>query len=136
MFASMRTAVKNGKRAPHKAILLLSVIELIEDGLIQSNQIELSDMLIKKFKQCWDIYIGNSTVFQSDIGKPFWHLQSEPFWKLISHSGTQVTKDSISGSKYPINNLRKNVAYAEIDKELFELLQEEVTRATFKEIIK
>ena len=132
----MRVAVKHGMKAPHKAILILSVIELIEDGLIQSNQILLSNILIEKFKQCWDRYIGNSTVFQADIGKPFWHLQSEPFWKLISHNGTEVTKDNISGSKYSISNLRKNVAYAEIDEELFELLQKEVTRTSFKEIIK
>ncbi len=128
MFASMRVAVKHGMKAPHKAILLHSVIELIEGGFIQSNQIELSDMLIEKFKQCWDKYIGRSTVFQADIGKPFWHLQGEPFWKLISHSGTEVTKDNITGSKYSISNLRKNVAYAEIDEELFELLQSQGTR--------
>lgn len=135
MFASMRVAVKQGMKAPHKTILLLSVIELIEDGFIQSNHIKLSDKLIEKFKQNWNKYVGNSTVFQADIGKPFWHLQSEPFWKLISHNGIEVTKDNISGSKYSISNLRKNVAYAEIDKELFELLKNRATIERMKTLI-
>lgn len=135
MFASMKVAVKHGKKATHKAILLLSVIKLIEDGLIQSNQIVLSDILIAKFKQCWDRCIGDSSIFQAKIATSYWHLQNEAFWKLISFDGAEVTKNNIIGSMYSVNNLRNQVKYTEIDSELFELLQSEVARGKIKGLL-
>lgn len=40
-FSSLHTAMKLGKPAPHKALLLLSVIDLVERGIIIDNHIEL-----------------------------------------------------------------------------------------------
>ena len=41
--------MKLGKPAPHKALLLLSVIDLVESGVIVDNHIDLSDILINTF---------------------------------------------------------------------------------------
>lgn len=127
--SSLRTATVACFKAPHKAILMLSIIELIEYGVIDNNHIVLSESLKRAFTRNWMRYVGDSVLFKPVVGTPFWHLQNEPFWKLISHSGVEVTKKSVSGAKYSIGSLRKNIAYAEIDKELFELLLSEDTRA-------
>ena len=122
-------------KAPHKPILLLSVIDLIEKGVITSNHIELSEELEREFAQNWARYVGDSLLFQAKIATPYWHLQNEPFWKLVGVNCSEITKDNIIGSKYSVNNLRKQVSYAEIDEELFELLNSEDTRAKFREIL-
>lgn len=49
-FSSLHAAMKLSKPAPHKALLLLSVIDLVERGIITENHIELSDVLVKTFK--------------------------------------------------------------------------------------
>ena len=38
-FSSLHTNTQRGVKAPHKAIMLLSVIDLVEYGVITSNQI-------------------------------------------------------------------------------------------------
>lgn len=71
-FKSLSTAIQNGKPAPHKAILLLSVIDLIAQGELQSNRITLSDALCKRFRQNWRTYINDGRESKSTLIKtPF-----------------------------------------------------------------
>ena len=42
-FSSLHTAKVKGYKAPHKAILLLSVIDLVEEGSVASPHIRLTD---------------------------------------------------------------------------------------------
>ncbi len=133
--SSLKTAKITGVKAPHKPILLLSVIDLVERGVITSNHIEFSEALERQFAQNWTRYVGDSLLFQSKIATPFWHLQNEPFWRLISCNGVEMTKENIVGSMYSVNNLRKQVKYAEIDSELFELLQDYDDREKIKGLL-
>ena len=82
-FSNLRTAKKLGLPAPHKAVLLLSVMELVEAGVITGNRIELSERLEKTFQKLWKRYVGTSVVFQAKVATPFWHLQN-------SHFGTYI----------------------------------------------
>ena len=41
---------KGSHERPHKPVLLLTVLELIEQGLINQNKILFTDELISKFK--------------------------------------------------------------------------------------
>ncbi|MFR9545682.1 MAG: hypothetical protein SNJ29_08915 [Rikenellaceae bacterium] len=104
-------------------------------GVITSNHIELSDALINTFKYNWARYVGDSILFRPVVGTPFWHLQNEPFWKLISHSGTVITKENMPNAKYSVGSIRANIAYAEIDTELFALMQDEDARAQLRVLL-
>ena len=44
-FATLHTNTQKGVKAPHKAIMLLSVIDLVKYGVITSNQIEFSERM-------------------------------------------------------------------------------------------
>lgn len=48
-FFPLNTAKVKGHRAPHKAVLLLAVIDLVEERKITSPCIDLSDELIESF---------------------------------------------------------------------------------------
>ena len=85
-FSSLHTMKKAGKQAPHKALLLLSVIDLVERGIITDNHIYLSEELIKQFKLNTKSFLGNSVLFNPSVNYAYYHLQSEPFWQLISKS--------------------------------------------------
>ena len=73
-FANLHAARVKGHKAPHKAILLLSIIDLIESKIIRYPQIELSDELVSKFNVVWNRYLGESSIFSRDITKPYLHI--------------------------------------------------------------
>ena len=130
-FSNLRTAEKLGLPAPHKALLLLSVIELVETGVITGNRIELSEQLERTFLKLWKRYVGTSVVFQAKVATPFWHLQNEPFWNLYLNDGKDL---STVTSPYSVARLRENT-YAIIDQELLELMQEEDSRPILRVLL-
>ena len=81
-FKNLNRSKKAGQVAPHKVVLLLAVIELIEKGIIKNEVIELSNELIDTFTRIWNDGV-KSDIFKCNIALPYYHMNSEPFWKLI-----------------------------------------------------
>ena len=81
----------------------------------------------------WSRYVGKSNVFQPRSGTPFWHLNNEPFWKLIPYEGgdEDIVK-WLQGNPYSKGTTCKLIRYAEIDRELFEILQDKTNRAQIR----
>jgi putative restriction endonuclease len=124
-FTKLRVDRAHGAVAPHKPILLLSVIELIEQDLLRANQIPLSAELIAAFLKLWQ-QLG-STIHSADIGMPFFHLTSDGFWHFKANPGFESLLDS--GAKVrAVGVLQQTVEYAYLDSELFELLQQPISR--------
>lgn len=134
-FSNLNTNKQQGKIAPHKAILLLSIIDLVEQGQIQSNKIELTEKLENQFKLNWEKYVENKDVFQPIVGTPYVHLRSEPFWRLIPTKGNGDTGLSLNINSYSTLYLKSQIQYAEIDEELFNLLQDNINREKFRNIL-
>lgn len=137
-FENMNRAVMWGISAPHKPLLLLAILNLVQNHHVTSHHILLSKELVTEFKRLWLFYIGNqegndvimvaegllmdvpkSYPFKCSIENPFYHMQHEPFWKLIRNSDAPM-----DGRKFytSIKSLRLYYAYAEMDEELFELM--------------
>jgi len=127
-FASLHAAKIAGKQAPHKAILLLSILYLVEIGVITTPKIVLTEKIEETFGRVWKHYIGTSLIFTPKVATPFWHMQNEPFYRLYLNNGQNV-----SGMKanYSVKWLRENT-HAIIDKELFALMQDENARAELR----
>lgn len=139
-FSNLHTAHSNKLPAPHKPLLLLSIIDLIERRLITSNRIELTDELVRAFKSNATRFIGHSVIFSPNIGQPFYHLQYEPFWRLIPSRLENDLSMAAEGTEnygkkravYSLKGLRECYKYALIDGELFELLQNADVRANLR----
>ena len=127
-FSSLNTARIAGKNAPHKAVLLLAIIELVEAGVINSPRIELTERLEETFGKIWKRYIGSSLVFQPKVATPFWHMQTEPFYRLYMNNGQLISGGT---GRYSIKWLRGNT-YAMIDEQLLRLMQGENSRAELR----
>ncbi len=132
-FQSLHTNKMRGQVAPHKPILLLSVMDLIESGVIVSNKIQLTDSLERQFLSNWKKYVGESEVFRPKFGTPYWYMNSEPFWRLIPFSGGEEKIRLLQqGNPCTPNTIRSQIAYAEIDAELFELIKDPKTCARLR----
>lgn len=129
---TFRRDYKNGG-APHKPVLLLSIISNIETGKIKDNRIFLSPELVATFKKIWSDLVTD-TKRHCIITMPFYHFTSSPFWRLIPNLGYELTIKSKIAMK-SFSNLHAAVEYAEIDMELFNLFQKDEEREYLKEII-
>ena len=116
--------------APHKPVLLLSVIALIEDGQVTANRFELCPELAEAFIRYW----SKVTNRKPDISLPFFHLQSDEFWHL--HPNTDYEKAlQVANQIKGISRLRKVVAHASLDDEFFLLLTDVVDRETIRQTL-
>lgn len=136
LFSNLHTNKQHGKSAPHKAIMLLSVIDLISSQHITTNEIIYNEELEKCFLKNWKRYVKEASIFKPKAGTPFWHLNSEPFWQLIPYEGGYMTIVKLQkGNPYSAGTIRKYIKYAVIDKELFLLLRDSSNRETLKQAL-
>ena len=130
-FAHLHTAKFKGKPAPHKAVLLLAVMNLVGRGSIKTSEIELTDELVEEFKRIWAEKLPSSCPFTCDISKPFFHMQHEPFWRLVEHDenywmvaeelGLYAEEKKTMAKGYSIAAMREKFRCAKIDGDLFEI---------------
>jgi len=83
-FAKLRTDKVAGRwseatnnQAPHKPLLLLSVIDLFAQGKLQNNLIEPNIELGELFNDYWTIVMPEDS--HMNIALPFYHLRSAGF---------------------------------------------------------
>lgn len=130
----LSVAKYRGAKAPHKAVLLLAVIDLIEAKSITTPFIYINDELIAKFDDVWNYYVGDASNFKPDLCKPFYHLQDEPFWRLIGRNkqDDDIPQDAV---RYSIEYLRGTYECAMLDRSLFDYLQDEANRGEVRSIL-
>lgn len=105
--------------APHKPLLLLSVIEMISNKEIQENKIYLSSELIQIFLKYWS-YLGSES-HNPDISRPYFHMRSGKFWHLMANPGYE----NVISSKVKLKTffeVNRSIKYAYLDEDLFDLL--------------
>lgn len=71
-----------GCYAPHKAVMIMAVMELVELGHFTANVIHLDKDLKDKFKEVWQREVPAGSPFKCEYRNPFTYMDSEPFWDL------------------------------------------------------
>ncbi|UOO81703.1 hypothetical protein LVJ83_12385 [Uruburuella testudinis] len=118
--------------APHKPILLLSIIRLFEHGSIRGCEIEISDELEAMFYQVWQEYVH--TRHHARFALPFYHMQTEPFWFLNINEPHRLLAQQKDQMRY-IKQLKKAVHSASIDDALADYLADERNRDILREFL-
>lgn len=132
VFKHLRRGVTKFGPAPHKLILLLSVIREMEAGHVVQNRIAVTDALIESFMTIWRKNVHSGHI--AAIALPFFHLQREGFWRLHAYPQYQnwlKAQSSISS----IGRLRETVQYASLSADLFELFVNPVSREILKQTL-
>lgn len=123
-------SIKRSKRAehlrPHKLVMLLSVIEMMERGLITENKIYLSEKLIEIFEKIFHLVKRKDDLCQP--GPPFFHLRTSGFWyhKIRPEKQEDYHKLSTTGGGLGIIN--EYIEYAYFRQDIYELLQNQKAR--------
>lgn len=114
-----------------KPVFLLALFEAIEEGIVLGNMFKLPFSELKK------IYIRLFKEFDPEkkatpIIKPFYHLNSEPYYMIKWKSGTIIPKQAHTPS---LMFLKSQVEFATLDDELWDLLQDPAIRNDYREAI-
>ena len=138
LFTSLHRKTIQGVKAPHKPILLLAVIHLIEKEIITENSIRLDNTLKSTFKQIWEkLEPQTHGLYSPDIVAPMWRMHKELFWHLNAQtefrsSIRNLKKEIIEIEEYDYN---RYVDYVELDADLFFLLSLDFARDRLKEVL-
>lgn len=94
--SDMNVSFRNGKKAPHKAVLLLSIAQLARDGRLPSNEICLDQTLKDTFADIWQQYVGASNAFTCNPAQPFKYMDSEPFWSSVDDNKGKIAEELLT----------------------------------------
>lgn len=116
------------RRAPHKPLLLLAVMDLIARGTVTSRVIDIRGDLYELnelFTAYWHVAMPNHQT--SSIAFPFGRLHNEPFWKLLMIDGAEPTGATIN-SISNVAQLRRVAIGAKLDDGVLEFLMDAESR--------
>jgi putative restriction endonuclease len=119
-------------RAPHKPILLLSIIDFIDQGQLTTNFVSISVELTELFSSYWNLVMPDNRIGR--LFMPFFYMKSDGFWHLIPHHGQEDALESIQQIAGP-GQLRDTVLGGRFDAELYELFCIKEVRDILRAII-
>lgn len=127
---SLKRASTKFGLAPHKAVLLLTFLEMIDKGMISENRVFLNSDLVGIFQENWQLLVN--TPHQSDFTQPFFYLQndrilSNPFWFLKPKPGYSINSHIKS-----VNTLSEVLDYGYFLPELYFYLSNKDSREILK----
>ena len=109
--------------APHQPVLLLSIIELIEQGRVCENKIIPSPELVETFVKYWSVITDR----KPNLALPFFHLKNRSFWHHHPNPGYENALKVVTQIK-TVSRLREIMAYGYFDNDLFMLLTQPESR--------
>jgi putative restriction endonuclease len=124
---NLRVASNGGVQAPHKAVLLLAVLQGIEMGEMRDNRIYITPELVARFKDLWHLLVHDIR-FTANFSLPFYHLKTSGFWQLHTYAGREILV-SASHSIKSFAALKDSVAYASLSDDVFAALLDATNRA-------
>ena len=136
-FLHLTRSSRKGEKAPHKPILLLAMIDRVESlinmgiagaRMINQNLIDLNPKLEQFFYKHWNTYV-TSEAFSPSFSTPFYHMENEPFWKLV------LKKNAVPQGGQNESNLYKYYNGAQIDEDLMLLLLEDDSREELRQTL-
>lgn len=124
-FQKLRVDFSKGL-APHKPVLILTIIDFIEAKIFTENKILLSPELVKQFSNNWALLV-NSDKHKPIISMPFYHLKTSGFWHIIPNTNFEAVIH-FKGIAKSINNLSQAIDFVKLDDTLFTLLEQKEAR--------
>ena len=118
--------------APHKPLLLLSILQAYQNNLITNQKIYITPELVALFKTNWTLLV--ITNHDCRISYPFYYLKSDKFWKLVAKSGFENINQMGSIMK-SFSNLNAAIEHAAIDEDLFLLMKDKKNNSILQQFI-
>lgn len=137
LLRNLSTNNKYSRKSPHKAILLITVIEMYEKGLLSENIIRYDEQLKRQFENVWRKVLHEENLFQSSAYLPYWYMQNERFWHIVPKKSREDILSLFRDNhvKPSEKKLYECVDYAELDDDLYFLMTIPSGRSSLKRVL-
>lgn len=129
----IKRSSKGGYLRPHKLVMLLSVIELADRGLLMENKIYLEEPLITIFENYFSLVRKKDDWCQP--GPPFFHLRTSGFWFHRVKAGREKAYALMTTSGGGLRPIQDNIDYAYLRDDLFRAIQNPDSRRELRMFI-
>ncbi len=116
-------------RAPHKPVLLLTLLDAVDQGIISENFVPISPELAALFRQHWQALVPPGT-WHEKMNLPFRHLLHDGFWELVKDGQPQTA--AMVGEPSSLLQLALRVDGGKFSADLWMLLQNPAARAALR----
>lgn len=133
-FKNLRSNNKWGRRSPHKAVLMLAVIDMYEQSILTENEVYYDNKLKSLYLELWNKVLPEEPLLHPDAYLPFWYLQNNSFWHIIPKRGQEdilslMRDNNVKPSEIKLYN---SVKYAELDDDLYFMMTIPSGRSSLK----
>lgn len=122
----------SGAMGIRKAVMLLSMFDLISCDHFKTNRIEFDDTLVDKYNSLWDEIVPKDSKVKKDACTPFVLLMREAFYRVdlkIDRNRIHLVKD------WKTENIRDCINWISFDGILFRLVLNQSTRIRLSEYL-
>jgi putative restriction endonuclease len=124
---SLRRDKRGSHERPHKPVLLLSIIDLLDRGLIKTKAVPFSEDLVATFKRYFDVVKAADD--KPTIENPFYFLSGDKFWRLTPRGEDEpLYREGTVSSAPSVGQLRERGVTGRFDEGLWALLSEPIAR--------
>jgi putative restriction endonuclease len=130
----LRRDKQGSHERPHKPVLLLSIIDLLDRGVIHENVVPLSEELVHTFKRYFEVVQASND--QPTIQNPFFHLSGDGFWNLVPAPGNaSMYRPGATSGAPSVAELRRRVAHGKFEDGFWMLLSDPLSRHQLREAL-
>lgn len=112
----MKCSNRDGYKAPHKAIYILSIFDCIESRVITNNRFQINSVLLHKFEYNWKKYVAHLNCFSPNIWNPIFYMEDSIVHKVYNTGFEGVKPNRLKRCEVVFN-------YLEIPRSLWDYIQ-------------
>ena len=102
---NLRRDKQGSHERPHKPALLLSIIDLLDRGVILENLVPFSDELVRTFKRYFEVVRASNDT--PTIENPFYFLSGDKFWQVsLRNSSEPLYREGYASAAPSVGQLR------------------------------
>ncbi|MCF6311001.1 MAG: HNH endonuclease [Verrucomicrobiales bacterium] len=117
---------------PHKPVMLLTVLDLMDAGEIGRNRIEWNERLRERFAQIFEVVRSSND--KATPENPFFYLRSEGFWKHVGKAGKEGLVEGLSNPPRK-RELAEGIFHVELETDFYHLLEDRKKRELLREAL-
>jgi putative restriction endonuclease len=116
---NLRRDKRGTHERPHKPVLLLAILDLLDRGIVTRNEIPFSQDLVRTFKRYFEVVRRADD--KPTVENPFYFLSSDGFWELVPKAGGRPLYEPGNASRAPTLKILRQV-YGRFDPGFYQAL--------------
>lgn len=131
ILSSLKRGRRDDRERPHKPVLWITVLNLIDQGHISQNKIYFDEILASEFDKTFQHYAMGDDLAQ--LAPPFFHLRSSGIWHHQVKPGQEEYYATLTTSGGGSKRIKTAIDYAFISDAIYTALLNSQARATLRE---